>query len=126
MTKSIVNCSEKGKRMNVKIFLHKSFVFAQNVHRHPLIRINCQNFERISLKMQNKFKLCYFYKVYSRFRRNGEMVDFTSQTRPQRREASQQRQPEVILEIISLPLAVPDTRRRRILSSLIFRTGTSS
>ena len=51
MTESIVNCSEKGKRMKVKIFLHKSFVFAQIFHRHPLIRINCQNFERISLKI---------------------------------------------------------------------------
>ena len=46
-----MNCSEKGKRMKVKIFLHKSFVFAQIFHRHPLIRINFQNFERISLKI---------------------------------------------------------------------------
>ena len=47
------------------------------------------------------------------------MVSFTSQTRPLRREASQQRQTERILAVISHPLAVPDTRRRRILSSLL-------
>ena len=101
--------------MNVKIFLHKSFVFAQNFHGHPLIRINCQNFELISLKISlNCVTFIKFTHVL-----DATAKWSTSQTRPQRREASQQRQPEVILAVISLPLAVPDTRRRRILSSLI-------
>ena len=47
------------------------------------------------------------------------MVSFTSQTRPLRRESSQRRQPEEILAVISLPLAVVGVNRRRILSSLV-------
>ena len=68
---------------------------------------------------QSKFKRRYFAKVYSRFSRDGKMASFTSQTRPLRRETSQQRQPEVILAVTSLPLAVPDVCRCQILSSLI-------
>ena len=69
---------------------------------------------------QSKFKQRYFAKVYSRFSRDGKMASFTSQTRPLRRETSQQRQPEVILAVTSLPLAVPDVCRCRFLSSLMF------
>ena len=47
------------------------------------------------------------------------MAFFTSQTRPLRRETSQRRQPEVFVAVISLPLAVTDVCRRRILSRLI-------
>ena len=39
------------------------------------------------------------------------MASFTLQTRPLRRETSQQWQPEVILAVTSLPLAVPDVCR---------------
>ena len=69
---------------------------------------------------QSKFKQRYFAKVYSRFSRDGKMASFTLQTRPLRRETSQQRQPEVILAVTSLPLAVPDVCRCGILSSLMF------
>lgn len=69
---------------------------------------------------QSKFKRRYFAKVYSRFSHDGKMASFTLQTRPLRRETSQQRQPEVILAVTSLPLAVPDVCRCRILSSLMF------
>ena len=51
------------------------------------------------------------------------MAFFTSQTRPLRRETSQRRQPEVFLAVISLPLAVTDVCRRRILSSLMADLG---
>ena len=66
------------------------------------------------------FKWHYFDQVYSRFTRDGKMAFFTSQTRPLRRETSQRRQPEVFLAVISLPLAVTDVCRRRILSRLVF------
>ena len=65
------------------------------------------------------FKWHYFDQVYSRFTRDGKMAFFTSQTRPLRRETSQRRQPEVFLAVISLPLAVTDVCRRRILSRLL-------
>ena len=65
------------------------------------------------------FKWHYFDQVYSRFTRDGKMVFFKSQTRPLRRETSQRRQPEVFLAVISLPLAVTDVCRRRILSRLL-------
>ena len=68
---------------------------------------------------QNVFKWHYFDQVYSRFTRDGKMAFFTSQTRPLRRETSQRRQPEVFLEVISLPLAVTDVCRRQILSRLL-------
>ena len=42
-----------------------------------------------------------------------------TQTSRLRRETSQRRQPEVILVASSLPLAVADVNRRRILSSLL-------
>ena len=64
------------------------------------------------------FKWHYFDQVYSRFTRDGKMAFFTSQTRPLRRETLQRRQPEVFLAVISLPLAVTDVCRRRILSRL--------
>ena len=52
------------------------------------------------------------------------MAFFTSQTRPLRLETSQRRQPKVFLRVISLPLAVTDVCRRRILSRLFtFATG---
>ena len=69
---------------------------------------------------QNVFKWHYFDQVYSRFTRDGKMAFFTSQTRPLRWETSQRRQPEVFLAVISLPLAVTDVCRRRILSRLLY------
>ena len=48
------------------------------------------------------------------------MAFFTSQTRPLRRETSQRRHPEVFVAVISLPLAVTDVCRCRILSRLLF------
>ena len=68
---------------------------------------------------QNVFKWHYFDQVYSRLTRDGKMAFFTSQTRPLRREILQRRQPEVFLAVISLPLAVTDVYRRRILSRLL-------
>ena len=66
------------------------------------------------------FKWHYFDQVYSRFTRDGKMAFFASQTRPLRRETSQRRQLEVFLGVISLPLAVTDVCRRRILSRLLY------
>ena len=71
---------------------------------------------------QNVFKWHFFGQVYSRFTRDGKMAFFTSQTRPLRWETSQRRQPEVFLAVISLPLAVTDVCRRRILSRLMTQT----
>ena len=65
------------------------------------------------------FKWHYFDQVYSRFTRDGKMAFFTSQTRPLRRKTLQWWQPEVFLAVISLPLAVTDACRRRILSRLL-------
>ena len=71
---------------------------------------------------QNVFKWHYFDQVYSRFTRDGKMA-FTSQTRPLRRETSQQWQLEVFLAVISLLLAVTDVCRCRILSRLLSCLG---
>ena len=115
--------SLKGEQMMSKFsesnFLAQLVYFAQIIHRLSLKRTNSQNFELI--QFNNKFQRCYFYKVYLRFRRNGKMASFTSQTWPLRRETSQRRQPEVILAVISLPLAVVGVNRSRILRSLLLR-----
>ena len=116
-----MNCSEKGKRRKVKISLNKSIFFCSNISQTSPDKNNLAKLRRIFA--QNKFKWDYVDKVHSRFSRDGKMDFFTSQTRPLRRENSQRRQPEVIPAVVSFPLAVAEVCRRRILSSLIWKTG---
>ena len=103
----------------VKSSSNKQFIFAWLAHRHPLITINSQNCQQFSLKVSsNSVILLKFTHVLaatakwppSRYRPGAGL----------RRETSQQWQPEVILAVTSLPLAVPDVCRCRFLSSLMF------
>ena len=109
-------CLEKANKFNLNT-VFKSFKSLESRQKwsteNKLLTV-LKNF------VQNVFfKWHYFDQFYSRFTRDGKMAFFTSQTRPLRRETSQRRQPEVFLAVISLPLAVTDVCRRRILSRLM-------